>query len=57
MVSFLCVQVENEDLVNVNIIAFRRLNQMDISGNVITPNEFLSHLKVSVGVCVEGEKG
>ncbi|XP_029647558.1 nodal modulator 1 [Octopus sinensis] len=38
--------VENEDLVNVNIIAFRRLNQMDISGNVITPNEFLSHLKV-----------
>lgn len=30
----------------INIIAFRRNNQMDISGNVVTAEEFLQHLKV-----------
>nr|KAG5688657.1 hypothetical protein BaRGS_017511 [Batillaria attramentaria] len=33
------VQVVDKDFTDVNIIAFRRMNQMDISGNVITPSE------------------
>ena len=36
----------DSDLTQVNIIAFRRMNQLDLSGNVITPHEFLSTLKV-----------
>jgi len=40
------VKVEGNDLDNVNIIAFRRMNQMDISGNVVTQLEYLSSLKV-----------
>ncbi|KAK3770676.1 hypothetical protein RRG08_037868 [Elysia crispata] len=40
------VKVESSDLHEINIIAFRRMNQMDISGNVKTNNRFLSSLKV-----------
>ncbi|WAR04700.1 NOMO2-like protein [Mya arenaria] len=40
------VVVENSDFTGVNIIAFRRMNQMDISGNVITDPEYLNTLKV-----------
>ncbi|KAL4228821.1 hypothetical protein ACF0H5_011861 [Mactra antiquata] len=40
------VQVENSDFIGVNIIAFRRMNQMDISGNVVTESEYLPTLKV-----------
>ncbi|GFR78590.1 nodal modulator 1 [Elysia marginata] len=40
------VQVESSDLHEINIIAFRRMNQMDISGNVKTSTKFLSSLKV-----------
>ncbi|CAL1545393.1 unnamed protein product [Lymnaea stagnalis] len=40
------VKVEASDLSDINIIAFRRMNQMDISGNVRTNLKFLSTLKV-----------
>ena len=40
-------QVESSDFTEVNMIAFRRMNQMDISGNVVTLSEFLPTLKVS----------
>ncbi|XP_013400762.1 nodal modulator 2 [Lingula anatina] len=42
------IKVEDSDLNNVNIIAFRRLNQMDISGNIKTSKEHLSSLKVKL---------
>lgn len=42
----LLLQVKDSDFTGINIIAFRRNNQMDISGNVVTPEEFLQHLKV-----------
>nr|XP_022336385.1 nodal modulator 1-like isoform X1 [Crassostrea virginica] len=38
--------VKDADFMGINIIAFRRNNQMDISGNVVTAEEFLQHLKV-----------
>ena len=41
-----CAQVEDQDFTDVHIIAFRRMNQMDISGNVITAEEYLASLKV-----------
>ncbi|KAK3103627.1 hypothetical protein FSP39_020627 [Pinctada imbricata] len=40
------LSIENSDYKDVDIIAFRRINQMDISGNVVTPDEHLSTLKV-----------
>ncbi|KAH9504323.1 Nodal modulator 2 [Bulinus truncatus] len=40
------VQVESSDLHDINIIAFRRMNQMDISGNVKTNLKFLPYLKI-----------
>uniref|UniRef100_A0A452HR85 Uncharacterized protein n=1 Tax=Gopherus agassizii TaxID=38772 RepID=A0A452HR85_9SAUR len=38
------VQVGNSDIDDVNIIAFRQINQFDLSGNVITSSEYLSTL-------------
>jgi hypothetical protein len=38
--------VDKSDFVGMNMIAFRRMNQMDISGNVVTGDEHLSSLKV-----------
>jgi len=40
------LKVEEQDLTDVNIIAFRRMNQLDLSGNVITSQEYLSSLKI-----------
>ncbi|BFZ14363.1 hypothetical protein BsWGS_17402 [Bradybaena similaris] len=40
------VSVEASDLHEINIIAFRRMSQMDISGNVKTDLKFLPTLKV-----------
>lgn len=40
------LQVDKSDFVDVNIIAFRRQNQMDISGNIVTPQDVLPSLKV-----------
>ncbi|CAH1796880.1 unnamed protein product [Owenia fusiformis] len=40
------VKPTNADMTGVNMIAFRRLNQMDVSGNVITDVQYLSSLKV-----------
>lgn len=34
------------DVTGVDMIAFRRMNQMDVSGNVVTQPEFLNTLKV-----------
>ncbi|XP_059139857.1 BOS complex subunit NOMO1-like isoform X2 [Physella acuta] len=42
------VQVSTADLQDINIIAFRRMNQMDISGNIRTNLKFLHTLKVSL---------
>ncbi|KAK7106662.1 BOS complex subunit NOMO1-like isoform X2 [Littorina saxatilis] len=39
------IKVADKDFTDINIIAFRRMNQMDISGNVMTPEEHLPHLK------------
>ena len=36
------------DFHGLNTIAFRRMNQMDISGNVVTESEYLPSLKVCV---------
>ncbi|XP_012945613.1 nodal modulator 1 [Aplysia californica] len=44
------IKVESADLTDINIIAFRRMNQMDISGNVKTNLKFLPTLKVRL-VC------
>lgn len=41
------LQVGNSDIDDVNIIAFRQINQFDLSGNVITSSEYLSTLCVS----------
>lgn len=41
------LQVGSSDIDNVNIIAFRQINQFDLSGNVITASEYLSTLCVS----------
>ncbi|XP_059172926.1 BOS complex subunit NOMO1-like [Physella acuta] len=42
------VQVSTADLQDINIIAFRRMNQMDISGNIRTNLKFLHTLRVSL---------
>ena len=44
------LQVGNSDIDDVNIIAFRQINQFDLSGNVITSSEYLSTLCVSSSV-------
>jgi hypothetical protein len=41
------LQIENDDVTEINMIAFRRVNQVDLSGNVVTNHEYLPHLKVS----------
>lgn len=46
--KFRKIQVSGEDMTGVNLIAFRRMNQMDLSGNVITQQEFVNTLKVSL---------
>ena len=38
--------VENSDFNGVNIIAFRKMNQMDISGDIACLDDYLSSLKV-----------
>uniref|UniRef100_A0A8B9G2P1 NOMO2 protein n=1 Tax=Amazona collaria TaxID=241587 RepID=A0A8B9G2P1_9PSIT len=40
--------VGNSDIGDVNIIAFRQINQFDLSGNVITSSEYLSTLCVKL---------
>ncbi|OWF46756.1 nodal modulator 1-like [Mizuhopecten yessoensis] len=40
------ITVVDSDFTDVSVIAFRRVNQMDISGNVITQEEHLPSLKV-----------
>ena len=39
-------QIAGSDLKDINIIAFRRMNQLDLSGNIITLSEYLPSLKV-----------
>ena len=41
------VKVADTDIKNINILAFRRMNQMDLSGNVVTDHSHLPYLKVS----------
>ncbi|XP_072048765.1 LOW QUALITY PROTEIN: BOS complex subunit NOMO1-like [Amphiura filiformis] len=40
------IKVEGKDIENIRIIVFRRLNQFEIGGNVITASEFVQTLKV-----------
>uniref|UniRef100_A0A663EVR6 Uncharacterized protein n=1 Tax=Aquila chrysaetos chrysaetos TaxID=223781 RepID=A0A663EVR6_AQUCH len=42
------IEVGNSDIDDVNIIAFRQINQFDLSGNVITSSEYLSTLCVKL---------
>ena len=39
-------QVSGTDLQNVNMIAFRHVNQFEITGSVVTDSKFISSLKV-----------
>ncbi|CAC5408303.1 Nodal modulator 2,Nodal modulator 3,Nodal modulator 1 [Mytilus coruscus] len=40
------IMIENSDFTGVNIIAFRKMNQMDISGNIVCHDDYLSTLKI-----------
>ncbi|RMX43282.1 hypothetical protein pdam_00020157 [Pocillopora damicornis] len=42
------LQVSSTDLQNVNMIAFRHINQFEITGNVDTDSKFVSSLKVTL---------
>lgn len=46
--SFIDIQVSSTDLQNVNMIAFRHINQFEITGNVDTDSKFVSSLKVTL---------
>ncbi|KAM9305783.1 BOS complex subunit NOMO3-like [Gastrophryne carolinensis] len=46
--SYRAIEVGNSDIDEVNIIAFRQINQFDLSVNVITPLEHLSTLLVKL---------
>ena len=41
-------QITTSDVTGVHIIAFRRTKQLDLSGNVVTPPEHLSTVKVDI---------
>ncbi|KAM4631893.1 BOS complex subunit NOMO1-like [Discoglossus pictus] len=42
------IEVGSSDIDDVNIIAFRQINQFDLSGNIITSSEYLSTLLVKL---------
>lgn len=42
------IEIANTDIDDVNIIAFRQINQFDLSGNVITSSEYLPTLWVKL---------
>uniref|UniRef100_A0A8C8C9B5 Nodal modulator n=1 Tax=Oncorhynchus tshawytscha TaxID=74940 RepID=A0A8C8C9B5_ONCTS len=42
------IEVGSTDIVGVNIIAFRQINQFDLSGNIITSSEHLPTLSVKL---------
>ncbi|XP_054992376.1 BOS complex subunit NOMO1 [Sorex araneus] len=42
------ISVGNNDIDDINIIVFRQINQFDLSGNVITPSEYLPTLWVKL---------
>ncbi|XP_026560040.1 nodal modulator 3-like [Pseudonaja textilis] len=46
--QYSAIQVGSDDVDNVNIVAFRQINQFDLSGNVITPSEYLPTLWVKL---------
>uniref|UniRef100_A0A8C5QXB5 Nodal modulator 1 n=1 Tax=Leptobrachium leishanense TaxID=445787 RepID=A0A8C5QXB5_9ANUR len=46
--TYRSIEIGSNDIYDVNIIAFRQINQFDISGNVITPSEYLSTLSVKL---------
>ena len=41
------IRVEDKDITNVRLIIFRKSTQMDVSGDVVTPFEYLPSIKVS----------
>ncbi|XP_041433909.1 nodal modulator 3 [Xenopus laevis] len=46
--SYRAIEVGSKDIDDVNIIAFRQINQFDLSGNIITSSEHLSTLLVKL---------
>ncbi|KAH0631887.1 hypothetical protein JD844_019781 [Phrynosoma platyrhinos] len=46
--QYSAIEVDSSDIENVNIIAFRQINQFDLSGNVITSSEHLPTLWVKL---------
>lgn len=40
------VKIESADITGIRLIVFRHFNQMDVSGNIVTNQEFLHTLKV-----------
>ncbi|MGH0128277.1 UNVERIFIED_CONTAM: hypothetical protein FKN15_034113 [Acipenser sinensis] len=46
--QYRAIEVGNSDIEGVNIIAFRQINQFDLSGNVITSPDFLPTLWVKL---------
>ncbi|XP_078097035.1 BOS complex subunit NOMO1 isoform X2 [Mustelus asterias] len=44
--QYRAIEVDSSDIEGVNILAFRQINQFDLSGNVITSPEHLSTLRV-----------
>ncbi|CAG2165017.1 unnamed protein product [Oppiella nova] len=50
------IRVEDRDISNVRLIIFRRITQMDVSGDVITSPEYLSSLKVRLFNDVNGDQ-
>ncbi|KAM8934812.1 BOS complex subunit NOMO3-like [Pelodytes ibericus] len=46
--TYRAIEVGSSDIDDVNIIAFRQINQFDLSGNVITASEYLSTLLVKL---------
>lgn len=46
-------QISGSDHQNINMLAFRHVNQIEITGNVVTDRQYISTLKVSstMGIC------
>ena len=40
-------QISGSDHQNINMLAFRHVNQIEITGNVVTDRQYISTLKVS----------
>ncbi|XP_067042514.1 BOS complex subunit NOMO3-like [Acropora muricata] len=46
--SFIDIQISGSDHQNINMLAFRHVNQIEITGNVVTDRQYISTLKVTL---------